>query len=451
MSIPFIAAKFGDTNCLPMSKPLLKDLPELVKAGIITPETAEKITAYYESQKSTPSNKFTIVLGILGALLAGFGIVLVVAHNWEVLNRLTQTVLAFIPLAVTQALCIYTVLKKKDSMAWRESSAVLLFFAIAACISLISQIYHISGTLSGFLMLWILLTIPLVYLLPSSLVSLLLIGCGTWYACLVGYNGIFDSGRTAIPWFYIGLLIALAPHYIRYFRFNRYSNFFHLHNWFLVASLVITFGAFTGDYNFRFVFLAYVGLFGVFYLLGSTPYFKENRLFANPLYITGILGTLVIFFIWSFGAFWDESFYGKAELFFDSPFFVVNLVLLVLVAFLNIKHNKPQFDPVGFSPYLFLIGLILWNSIPGLASFLINIWLLAIAVFFIRRGSLRNHLGILNFGLIIIAILAILRFFDDNIPFVWRGLFFLAAGAGFFVANYLLLKKRKTITQNTNA
>lgn len=67
------------------------------------------------------------------------------------------------------------------------------------------------------------------------------------------------------------------------------------------------------------------------------------------------------------------------------------------------------------------------------------------AIFYIRKGSIKNHLGILNFGLLIIAVLALLRFFDNSIPFVWRGLFFVATGIGFFVANYLLLKKRKSI------
>ena len=57
-----------------MSKPVLKDLPELVKAGIITPYTAQKITEYYQLQKDTSSNRFNTILGIPGSLLAGGGI-----------------------------------------------------------------------------------------------------------------------------------------------------------------------------------------------------------------------------------------------------------------------------------------------------------------------------------------------------------------------------------------
>ncbi len=431
-----------------MSKPLLKDLPELVKAGIITPDTAQKITEYYQSQKGTPSNKFNPVLGILGALLVGFGIILVVAHNWDDLNRLTQTILAFLPLALTQGLCVYTLLRKKESMAWRESSAALLFFAVAACISLISQVYHISGTLSGFLLTWMALTFPIVYLLPSSLVSLLLIACGTWYACEVGYNGIFSSSHTSIPWWYLVLLVLLLPHYIRYARFNRNSNFFHLHNWFLVISLCITLGAFIEDYPYRFGFLGYMGMFGVFYLLGNRSYFIDNKWYGNPLYLIGLFGSLFILMTWSFSSIWSSGRHTEIG-FFGSPFSIVILALLAAGAWLNIKQNKNQFDPVGFSPYLFLIALVTLPLSLSIGPFLINIWILVIALFYIRKGSLHNHLGILNFGLLIIAVLAILRFFDDSIPFIWRGLFFVATGVGFFVSNYLLLRKRKAATQNT--
>jgi uncharacterized membrane protein len=76
---------------------------------------------------------------------------------------------------------------------------------------------------------------------------------------------------------------------------------------------------------------------------------------------------------------------------------------------------------------------------------LINAWTIFIAIFFIRKGAAKNHLGIVNFGLIIIAALAICRFFDDRIPFIWRGIFFLATGVAFFAANYLLLRKRKLL------
>ena len=75
----------------------------------------------------------------------------------------------------------------------------------------------------------------------------------------------------------------------------------------------------------------------------------------------------------------------------------------------------------------------------------LNLWVLVLGLYFTRLGSVRNHLGILNLGLFIIGFLAVLRFFDEDIPFVWRGVFFLATGIAFFVANYIVIKRRKSL------
>jgi len=47
--------------------------------------------------------------------------------------------------------------------------------------------------------------------------------------------------------------------------------------------------------------------------------------------------------------------------------------------------------------------------------------------------------------LILIAALAISRFFDSELSFVTRGLGFILVGAGFLVANILLFKKRAAV------
>jgi hypothetical protein len=89
---------------------------------------------------------------------------------------------------------------------------------------------------------------------------------------------------------------------------------------------------------------------------------------------------------------------------------------------------------------VFFIGI----SNPPLGAILMNLLVLAVAIFVIRRGLQMNHLGILNYGLLIITALVLCRFFDTDLSFVLRGLLFVGVGAGFFFANSLLMKKRKT-------
>jgi len=98
-----------------------KDIPELVKAGVISAETADKIRAFYQEKEGQSNHRLFIVFGILGAILVGLGMVLIIAHNWDELSRMTKTGLAFLPLLLGQGLCGYALLSKQESVAWRES------------------------------------------------------------------------------------------------------------------------------------------------------------------------------------------------------------------------------------------------------------------------------------------------------------------------------------------
>lgn len=435
-----------------MSKSFVKELQELVGANIITPVTAQEIADYYNRREKDRPNRFSAVVNILGALLVSLGIVLVVAHNWDELGKTAKTFFAFLPLVIGQGLCLYVLLKKKNNIAWREPAGVILFFAVASSISLISQTYHISGTMSGFLLTWMLLTIPLVYILPSSIVALLYIAGSTWYACSTGY---FNYSDNAVPFYYLFLLVLVIPHYYSYLTHKKESNFSHLLNWLLVLSVTIVLGSFSvGQDRSEWVFTGYLALFSVFYLLGRSENFSNQKLFANPFLIVGTSGTICILMFWSFDWSWTDAYrysdINRPSLYF-SPFLYITIAILVIAGWLILSGYRAAkdviFDPAGFSGFVLLILLLAVRNMPHIAVLLINLWILFVAVFFIRKGALQDHLGILNFGLLIIATLAVLRFFDDDIPFIWRGFFFLITGTGFFATNYMMIKKRKAITK----
>ena len=434
-----------------MSKSFVKELQELVAANIITPVTAQEIADYYKHREKGRPNRFSAVVNILGALLVSLGIVLVVAHNWDELGRTAKTFFAFLPLVIGQGLCLYVLLKKKNNITWRETAGIVLFFAVASSISLISQTYHISGTMSSFLLTWMLLTIPLVYILPSSVVALLYIAGITWYACATGY---FNYPDDAVPFYYLFLLALVIPHYYSYLTHKKESNFFHLLNWLLLLSVTIALGSFsTNQDSSEWVFTGYLGMFSVFYLLGRLENFTHQKLFANPFLIIGTLGTIFILMFWSFDWSWTDAYSysdnNRSSIYF-SPFLYITIAILIVAGWLVLRGYRATkiiiFDPTGFSGFVLLVLLLAFRNIPHIAVLFINLWILFLAVFFIRKGALQDHLGILNFGLLIIATLAVLRFFDNDIPFIWRGLLFLITGAGFFAANYIMIKKRKAVT-----
>ena len=165
-----------------MSNKFLDDLPELIEGGIITNEIAESISLYYEKKKADQGGVLQVVLAVLGAILVGLGILFILAHSWDEMSVLVKTILAFTPLVVAQGLAVYVILKKSGDKMWQESVGVFLYISVAISISLVSHIYNISGNLSSFMLIWMLLSLPVVYILDSSMVSLLYIGGITVFA-----------------------------------------------------------------------------------------------------------------------------------------------------------------------------------------------------------------------------------------------------------------------------
>src|SRR5438105_541630 len=76
------------------------------------------------------------------------------------------------------------------------------------------------------------------------------------------------------------------------------------------------------------------------------------------------------------------------------------------------------------------------------AGTVMNCYALLLGIDILARGIRTNSVARANFGLLLIAALAICRFFDSYLSFVARGVGFIIVGVGFLVANLLLFKRR---------
>lgn len=421
----------------------LKDIPELVKAGVITSQTAHNIQEYYNRKGSPKTNRLLVVFSILGAILVGLGSILIIAHNWDQLSRGTKIGLAFVPLLVGQVLCGFALTMKQKSMAWRESAATFLFLSIGASTALIAQLYNIPGSLSTFLLTWLLLGLPLLYVMKSNTASLLYLIGITCYTCDIGYVSQFPSA----PYQYWALLLLAAPYYYLIYTKTLKSNFITFHNYLIPLSLVITLGVAMQKTEVL-IPIAYCSLFGVLYILGDSPLFSQKSLRNNGFKVMGSLSTIILLLIFSFDRPW-RSLRRKTlpfEELVTTPGFFVATFLSVLAAGLLYRHqeNKPLHTIKPIAPvfmvfiFLFMLGLFSPLGVVG-----INLYILALGIATLIQGAKQNHLGILNYGLLIITALVTFRFFDTGLSFVSRGLLFVVVGVGFFAANTWMLKKRK--------
>ena len=420
-----------------MSSSFIKELPELVRHNIISEEVSENISRYYKEKEGSSPNRLFVVFGVLGAILIGMGILLILAHNWDDFPRLLKTSIAFIPLVIGQLAVGFTILKKRG-VAWKEASCSFLFFGIGISMALVSQIYNIPGNFNSYLLVWMLLSIPLVYLMKSNVLALFHVVFVTYYACNVGY---FNNGTS--PWLYIPLLLAVVPYYLMLFKKEEAKNTVAILHWLFPLSIIIVTGAFI-ETQWGLMPLIYVLLYGLIYNIGSLSVFKKERLRRNGYLILGSLGMVKMMLIMSFNDLWKEL---PLDILFTTQEFVIATVLfalsLGLLVYSILKHKKIE---TNLFRYVFIIFGILFSvgiESSGIATIGVNIVVFVLGLNAIKKGADQQHFGILNYGLLMIAMLIICRFFDTDLSFVIRGVLFVAIGVGFFLTNYMMLKQKK--------
>jgi uncharacterized membrane protein len=422
-----------------MNKNITRNLPELVAANVISEETAANIKAYYDGKEDRAPDKLMIIFSIFGAILIALGIILIVAHNWDDLSREIKTGFSFLPILMGQAMAIYVILKKYASVAWRESVAAFLFFAIGASISLVSQVYNIPGDISSFILTWVLLTLPLIYILRSSVVSLLYLTGITFYAVEGGY---YTEKESIVYWI---LLFLMLPYYLGLYRKTPNSNFVLFHHWLVPLSVIICLGI-VADKHDGFMYPAYMSLFGLLYLAGKSEHLNELRRYNNSYLLYGSAGSIIILLMLSFDWFWKKMSTKTLDGLFTSPEFLTTILITLGAVGLLLYNFKKSIKP-EFPDFIFLLFILIFIAglfMVSIPVIFINLLILLTGIMIIRKGARLDHLGILNYGLLIVTALVICRFFDTDLSFILRGVLFLAVGTGFFMMNYSLIKKRKS-------
>lgn len=423
-----------------MSSKLIKELPELVRNDVISEEVSYNIQKYYESKSGSTPNKLFIIFGVLGAALIGMGILLILAHNWDEFSRGIKTLIAFAPLLIGQLCVGYSLLKKKGN-AWKEASGTFLFFGIGISMALVSQIYNIPGDFGTYLLTWVVLSLPLIYLLKSNSLALLHVVFLTYYSCEYGY-GI--GGHNPSPWLYFPLILAVLPFYFNLLKEDATKNMVAILHWILPLSSIIVFGAFIKT-EWEFLSLIYIILFGFMYNIGSSSVLKQERLRRNGYLVLGSLGTVVLLLIMSFKDVWKELSF--KILMNTQEFYIVVVLFVMAMSVLLYSINKNKKEQFNLFKYVFIAFSILFFigvTSPGIATIGVNIMVFSLGIIAVKKGADNHHFGILNYGLLIITALIVCRFFDTDLSFVIRGLLFVIIGVGFFIANYIMIKSKNT-------
>jgi hypothetical protein len=132
---------------------------------------------------------------------------------------------------------------------------------------------------------------------------------------------------------------------------------------------------------------------------------------------------------------------------------LISIVLFVLALGLLFYSKKgkenSKFNLFQYAFILFAIVFVVGHIEYGLGTILANCLVLALGVFAVKIGADSFRFSILNYGLLIITTMIVCRFFDTDMSFVLRGLLFVFVGLGFFLTNYIMLKKQKRMNHKT--
>lgn len=427
---------------------LLEELPQLVAQGILTPETEARLRAHYAGvEPAKPARLAVILFSVIGALLIGAGIILILAHNWEQLPRPLRTLIAFLPLISAQTLAFWVLAKRPSSLAWREGIAALTFLMIGASISLVGQTYHISGDFARFLLTWMILGLPLIFVLDAVVPALLYLwGVTSWAG-----QTRWEDGGNAGYWILIAVLIIPIWRWMH----NGHSQVRPiLLLWGLCLSVTIGAGLTIDHVMPGFWIILYSGLFALMVLSSETWSDRSDGFWSRPLLHFGAGGALVFSFVLSF----RESWYQVARGFYvwdgDSldrqwamPDTVIGFLIIsgALVLLVTTIRRKAWFGLVfGLLPVLAILGYALsaFTESPLPAAGLFNLYLLTVGIWLLVIGVRTDRQGQMNVGLLSITALIIARFFDSDLSFLLRGLVFIALGIAFLAANLIMVRRK---------
>jgi uncharacterized membrane protein len=420
---------------------LLRELPKLVQAGVLSDAVAARIQNHYgPSQRGMGRSILLVTFAVLGGLLLGGGLILVLAHNWAAWPRGARAGMSFALLLLGQVAGAWVLQKRRDQPAWREGVSVFWSLSVGAAIALIAQTYHIPGSFDRFTLTWMVLTLPVAYLLRATAPAVLyVVGITCWSVARLDCG--FSSQAYGL------LLLPALPCVARDLRERFGGVAATVQVWTLGLSLVVGTGVTLSGAHDGLWLVSYALLFSVFTLVDLTWFSDQPSLWQRPLRL-GALGVLVMAFIMTYPEVWEEVswFTPHGSLWFVIPWVLSAALLMAWVLLLVPTCRRRDRLEWGWLalPSLAIPGTLVgyWSGGPQIAALLSNVYLVLLGVCSIILGFRKTSLTRLNVGLLTLGCLITLRFFHDWGSLVGRGILFMLLGGVLLSANVVIARKK---------
>ncbi len=410
---------------------LYQQLPALVEKGVVAPETAEALRQHYGP---LPERNRLLVFGLLGGGLIGLGIILLIANNWEMINRGWRLALSITLLLIAQGIAILAQKNQLD-LSWVEGAALFWAAMTGVTIALVSQTYHLSEDTGAFLLTWLLLVLPVAYLLNSAMVAAAFAVLATVWAGTVHWSG--DD------WWVWGLYLLLGPLVWRLWRQEDWSGRLAFAIWVLSLALLAAL-AITGQRWLHSLAWLVFGAFLLRYRWESYYVLPEDtKFYSAPRRIIGTGGLFALLFILSFrGVWYDMAPLWKAA---QGEWLLLGGVLALLAPYLWLVVRGKRWGEGWYAAGLLVMALgyplVHWwpSGLPSVVA--VNLYLLVFCGWQLVNGYRAGKQTDMNLALLLLGVVVLARFFDAQVSFIMRGLAFIVLGVGFLLINRCLLGK----------
>lgn len=437
---------------------LRAELAELRGQGVIDSEAEQRIRGYYAAAEDEPapqpaavtaregrpgqaeqkraaakSGKQQYVLAVLvslGSLMVGCGVILLFAHNWDMLSKFQRVALAFIPVIAGACCGVYTIAKDKDQR-WREASAFFTAAGFAVLTALVSQIYHVGGTIQEFLALVMAVSLPLIYFFRAYLLA------AVYCASLLLFISFRRSGLATDGFLHFA---GIAPFIAYYLFFHKPAGLRTVWmRYICLMPLIFLLSYFGANDALRLNLFAAAGLL---YTAGLYRNETGAHGWMNPwtacgwLFLTVLLANLSI--EPRFLRLWYP--YGLEKI--PLKYYLSGLWFALFAAqlFVIARRPAPLKVTVALVTLMPLVCYMLRVN-PELVGWAASAALLLVGTAALAEGIKERGLLKVNAGMLQITLLAVIKFVDSEIGILTRAFIFIIIGTAFIATNVYLSRK----------
>jgi len=416
---------------------LAAELDDLVASGVLEQDAAVRVRTHYD--EAAASRPGIPLFAVLGAALTSLGVILLLAHNWDMLARLTKVGIGFGVLLAGQGAAAYAGWRHRESIAWTEATALAASFSVAACIAIVSQTYQLPSDFGSFLQTWCWLSLPIAYALDARVTMSLCLGLTAGAAVAT----VHDEGFPRV-WLLLG---ATLPYLVWLARRGANGIRDTLLAW--VAAPVVFLLSFLYLDGPDIYVLVPLSIATGIHALGVTRDGRSLVPYAGtPARVLGGLGIVGLFIALCFA---DHIgiLYGPPGRGWIDPLPALTLALAGAV-FAGVRlpgvvrardHASALFL---VAPAVFGLLLVVQDAteVIEIATWSASAYLAAIGAALVVAGTRSRSAFDANCGMLLIGIVVSIRFTSSDLSFLQRGLLFIGLGIAMIAVNVYLHRRR---------